>query len=400
MIRRYLRARSLRLLPALLGVLLLTLVLAPAALAIVDSGPITWLPAESTYGVAETPFVAVPMAPPGMGATSLAPGAAFGAGFWDDGAEVYVMGFLNAMPMSASMPGMAETELGLTPLFYGVPLELVFEKTAGQRINAVALLGDPDSLVSIEPTDPATLTAATEFTVRATVTDPVESASGNVGAAFGLSIDCSSLAARDFQNSLFVTDMHWLDIDPPTIGADGLAGLRAHGDPGTQATFDGIFAPAFLTAMGFTDFSQVQGYVDLTAVTGWSGAALTVLGAGDGSLWPAGSWKYRVTNSNWCTHNILFGRLTRPAKAVGISPKGTISTTRPTFKWRKTSLAAKYEVRVYKGSRLLQKKTGATALSWRAGKALPRGVYLTWKVRAVNAAGAGSFSTALRFKVR
>ena len=398
MIRRYSRARSLRLLPALLGVLLLTLLLAPAALATVDSGPITWMPAESTYGVAETPFVAVPMGPAGSGATSLGPGAAYGAGFWDGASEVYVMGFVNTP--SAGMPGMAETELSLTPLYYGVPLKLVFQKTAGQRVDSVALLGDPDSLVSIEPADPAALTAATQFTVRATVTDPVQSASGNVGAAFGLSVDCSSLAARDFQGSLFVTDMHWLDIDPPTVGATGLAGLRAHGSDGTEATFDGIFAPAFLTAMGFTDFSQVQGYVDLTAVTGWTGAALTVLGAGDGSLWPADSWKYRVTNSNWCTHNILFGRLTRPAKAAGISPKATISTTRPTFKWRKTSLAAKYEVRVYKGSRLLQKKTGATALSWRAGKALPRGVYLTWKVRAVNAAGAGSFSTSLRFKVR
>ena len=276
----------------------------------------------------------------------------------------------------------------------------MFQKTAGQRIDSVAMLGDPDSLVSIDPADPATLTAATEFTVRATVTDPVQSASGNVGAAFGLSVDCSSLPARDFQNSLFVTNMHWLDIDPPTFSSTGLAGLSAHGHYGTEATFDGIFAPAFLTAMGFTDFSQVQGYVDLTAVTGWTGAALTVPGVGDGSLWPAGSWKYRITNSNWCTHNILFGRLTSPAKASGVSPKGTISTTRPTFKWRKTSRAARYEVRVYKGSRLLLKKTGASLLSWKASKALPKGVTLTWKVRGVNGSGVGSFSTALRFKVR
>ncbi len=374
MIRRCSNARSRRLLPALFGVLLLTLLPAPAALARVVAGPVTWLPADSTYGVAETPFVTVPMAPAGIGATSLASGAAFGAGFWDDSSEVYVMGFLNSMPLSASMPGIAETELGPTPLVAGVPLELVFQKAAGQHIDSVAILGDPDSLVSIDPADPATLTAATEFTVRATVTDPVQSASGDVNAAFGLGVDCSSLAARDFQNSLFVTNMHWLDIDPPTFSSTGLAGLSAHGHYGTEATFDGIFAPAFLTAMGFTDFSQVQGYVDLTAVTGWTGAALTVPGVGDGSLWPAGSWKYRITNSNWCTHNILFGRLTSPAKASGVSPKGTISTTRPTFKWRKTSRAARYEVRVYKGSRLLLKKTGATALSWRAGKALPKGV--------------------------
>jgi hypothetical protein len=398
MVRRYTSAHSLRLLPALLGVLLLTLLLAPAALATVGSSPITWLPADSSYGVAESPFVAVPMAPAGTGATSLGQGAAFGGGFWDGSSEVYVMGFADTV--LTGMPGIQETELSSTPLYYGVPLKLVFQKTAGQRIDSVAILGDPGSLVSIEPADPAALTAATQFTVRATVTDPVQSRSGNVGAAFGLCVDCSSLAARDFQGSLFVTNMHWLDIDPPTFSSTGLAGLTAHGSPGTEATFDGIFAPAFLTAMGFSDFNDVQGYVDVTAVTGWTGAALTVPGVGDGSLWPAASWKYRITNSNWCTHNILFGRLTSPPKAVGVSPRGTVTTTRPTFRWKKANLAARYEVRVYKGSRLLLKKTGASLVSWKASKALPRGVYLTWKVRAVNSAGAGSYSSAIKFKVR
>jgi hypothetical protein len=378
MVRRYTSAHSLRLLPALLGVLLLTLLLAPAALATVGSSPITWLPADSSYGVAESPFVAVPMAPAGTGATSLGQGAAFGGGFWDGSSEVYVMGFADTV--LTGMPGIQETELSSTPLYYGVPLKLVFQKTAGQRIDSVAILGDPGSLVSIEPADPAALTAATQFTVRATVTDPVQSRSGNVGAAF-------------------VTNMHWLDIDPPTFSSTGLAGLTAHGSPGTEATFDGIFAPAFLTAMGFSDFNDVQGYVDVTAVTGWTGAALTVPGVGDGSLWPAASWKYRITNSNWCTHNILFGRLTSPAKATGVSPKGTIGATRPTFKWKRTSLAARYEVRVYRGSKLLLKKTGATLLSWKASKALPKGVTLTWKVRGVNGSGIGAFSTALKFRI-
>ncbi len=70
------------------------------------------------------------------------------------------------------------------------------------------------------------------------------------------------------------------------------------------------------------------------------------------------------------------------------------------FKWKKLGTATKYEVRVYKGAKLLLKKTGATALSWKAGKALPRKVYLTWKVRGANASGAGTFSTALKFKIR
>ena len=54
--------------------------------------------------------------------------------------------------------------------------------------------------------------------------------------------------------------------------------------------------------------------------------------------------------------------------------------------------AAKYEVRVYKGSRLIRKKTGITKLSWKCTRPLPRGVRLSWKVRAVNAVGAGPWS--------
>jgi hypothetical protein len=401
MVRWISTVRCRLLLPLLCGVLLLTLLAAPAAMALVGSGPITWSPTASTYGVSETPFVALPApAPAGTGATSLmASDAAYGAGFWDATAQVYAMGFVNAIPMSPGLPSMLETELSGTPLSYGVPLKLVFAKDAGQRVDSVAILGRPDALVSVEPSDPAALTAATQFTVRATVTDPVASYSGNVGAAFGLIVDCSDAAARDFQGSLFVTDLHWLDIDPPTFSATGLAGLSAHGVNGVEATFDGIFPLSFLTAMGIADPTQVQGYVDIAAVTGLSSATFTVLGAGDGSLWPLGYWKYRLTNSAWSTHNILYGRLAAPSKAAGLSPKGTVATTRPTFKWKKLTTAKTYEVRVYKGSTLLLKKTGVTTLSWKASKALPRKVYLTWKVRGVNASGAGTYSAALKFKI-
>jgi len=228
----------------------------------------------------------------------------------------------------------------------------------------------------------------------------VASASGNVGAAFGLIIDCAADDARDYYGSLFIANIHWLDVQPPSFTSAGMAGLNANGLNGVQATFDGIFAPAFLTVMGISDPNTVEGYVDATEVTGWPGAAFTVLGAGDGSLWPSGYWKYRITNSTWSRHDMMFGRQTAPARAVGVSPKGTIRGTRPTFKWKKLGGAASYEVRVYKGARLLLKKTGCKALSWRAGKALPRKVYLTWKVRGTNSAGAGPWSTKLRFKIR
>jgi hypothetical protein len=393
-----------RLLVAIAGALFVALFVALAfaslASATTTPSPITWAPADSTYGAGATPFVALPSpAPAGTGATSLGLGAAYGAGFWDSCSGGYVMGFVNSVPMSLSLPGLAQTELSATPLAAGVPLVLAFDKTAGQRINSLAILGDPDALVTIEPSDPSTLTAATRFTVRATVADPVQSYHGDVAAAFGLLVDCSASTARDYQNSLFVTDMHWLDIDPPTFTAAGMAGLTAHGSNGSVATFAGVFSPAFLTAMGIADPTQVQGYVDLTAVAGWTNATFAVLGQGDGSLWPSDWWKYRVTNGTWCTHTIMFGQLTRPVSPVVVGPKGVIATARPTLKWRRVGTAARYEVRVYKRGTLVMRKTGLTTLQWRTSRALPKGVWLTWKVRGSNGVGAGAWSTAPRFKV-
>ena len=379
---------------------LLVLTFAVAAPVALGASPILWAPADSTYGVSSTSFIAVGSpAPAGTGMTQPPTGVAFGCGFWTPDTEVFSFGFVTPEYTGPGMPTLDQTDLMGTVLSPATPLSLVFTKAAGRRIDSVAIVGDPDAQVSLDYAG-ASLTEATQFTVRATVTDPVASASGNAAAAFGLVIDCATASAHNYYGSLFVTDMHWFDVQPPTFTSAGMAGLSAHGTNGVMATLDGIFAPEFLTTMGISDPNAVQGYVDATAVTGWSGAAFYALGQGDGSLWPTGYWKYRITNSTWSRHNLMFGRQTAPARAVGVSPKGKISRRRPTFAWRKVASSAGYEVRVYKGSKLLLKKTACTAISWRASKALPRKVALTWKVRAVNGAGAGAWSAALRFKIR
>jgi len=88
-----------------------------------------------------------------------------------------------------------------------------------------------------------------------------------------------------------------------------------------------------------------------------------------------------------------------PGKPTAKAPKGTITQVKPTFKWSKAPRAAKYEVRVYKGSTLKVKKTGITTLSWKCGTALSTNVNLTWKVRGRNASGNGAWSNRLTFKV-
>ncbi len=48
-----------------------------------------------------------------------------------------------------------------------------------------------------------------------------------------------------------------------------------------------------------------------------------------------------------------------PSKPVATAPRGTVRAIMPTFAWSKATGASSYELRVYKGSKLLLKKTGA-----------------------------------------
>jgi hypothetical protein len=106
------------------------------------------------------------------------------------------------------------------------------------------------------------------------------------------------------------------------------------------------------------------------------------------------------TVANRGSVTVFTGVLATPARPTPKSPKGLISSRTPTFRWSAVAGAATYQVRVYRGSRLIRAKTGIATTSWKVAQRLPRGVRLTWKVRAVNASGAGVWSTRPWFKVR
>jgi hypothetical protein len=385
-------------------VLLVVLLAVSASAALADS-PVTWQPAASNYGPlpSPTPFATGFPIPDGYGgaAGGTLPTTAVAGGVWDAASSVYTVGFAIPPITVGGLPSMAQTELSATPLEADTRLSMMFTKAAGQRVDSIAMLADPDAPVSLSY-NAATLTASTQFTVVASVAEPVASAGGKVNAAFGMAIDCSPAAGRDAYGSIFVTDMSWLDIAPPAFTSSGVAGLSANGANGVKATFDGILSPELLAYWGVKDPATVQGFVGSSPIAGLTGATFARLGTG--ANWPAGYEKYRVTNSAWSKHDILWGvsapPVVKPAKAVGTSPKGTVRGTKPTFKWRAVSGARSYELRVYKGSKQLLMKAGVTGLSWKASKALPKGANLTWKVKAVNKGGAGPWSAALRFKIR
>ena len=384
------RVRTLATLAALVLALLWVVGLAQAGAA----SPILWDPANSTYN--GTSFVAVGSpAPPGTGRTQ--DGSAYGGGGDSGGVEGF--GF-TAGPIFGP-PTMAQTELTGTALPAGTQLLLHFTKPAGLKVNYIAILADPNAKVSVNTGSSVSLTDATAFWVIATIPDPVKSAGGDVSAAFGLTLDYTADPARDYDAALFVTDMHFLDVQPPTLSVTGRAGLSANGFAGIKATFDGIFSGALLTRLGATNPALVAGHIDTGPIfPGSTTATFGYRGMGSDTLWDAGLHKFRITNSSWSAHNVLWGRLAKPGKPTAKSPKGVIRAVRPTFRWSKIGLAKTYEVRVYKGTKLLVKKTGITATSWRCSKALPKGVWLKWKVRAKNAAGLGLWSTARTIKVR
>ena len=89
-----------------------------------------------------------------------------------------------------------------------------------------------------------------------------------------------------------------------------------------------------------------------------------------------------------------------PGRPSLSSPKGLIASRTPSFRWRPTAGASSYEVRVYRGSKLVKAKSGVSTTAWKCTMRLPRQVWLTWKVTARNVTGWGPWSAALRFKVK
>ncbi len=156
---------------------------------------------------------------------------------------------------------------------------------------------------------------------------------------------------------------------------------------------------------------QGSAYVFTRFGAGWS--QYRKLTAGDGAAEDSFGWSAAISDATVVVGSLgadvgtnaeqgaaYVFRVPRPARPAARSPKGFIGSRTPTFRWRAVAGAAAYEVRVYKGSRLLKKQVGITRTSWKCTKRLPRQAWLTWKVRARNVAGYGAWSAKLRLRVR
>jgi hypothetical protein len=106
-----------------------------------------------------------------------------------------------------------------------------------------------------------------------------------------------------------------------------------------------------------------------------------------------------LAGTAWAAAPEGIGNGARLGKPTARVPSGVITDVTPTFRWSKVAGAATYELRVYQSSGLLLKKAGIAKPSWKCTRALPMNTSLTWKVRAVNAHGAGAWSSSIGFGI-
>lgn len=266
----------------------------------------------------------------------------------------------------------------------GTALVLVFNKAASDKINFSALLADAAQTVSYE------LVSDTKIRIRASIVDPVQSASGDAAAAFGLVLSYADSAAIDFKGTVFATNMHYLDLAGPTDINPGTAGINGNGVNGVAVNFNAFLPLQFLASFGVTEanVSEVNGYIDGVAVPA---GTFTNLGL-DSSLGfnfndssnPNNTvLKAKVTNSTWSAHTIGFGRLSsadttgptiivtgklsRTVSGAATTVKGTVadlsgvaklqySTKKPTSGFKNAALK-KTGAWSVKLSKLVRKKT-------------------------------------------
>ncbi|MFT7687220.1 MAG: hypothetical protein ACI9FB_002572 [Candidatus Azotimanducaceae bacterium] len=292
---------------------------------------ITWNPAQSTHnGIA---FVEVA---PGVGTVEFqAPSPTNPAGAGLTVGTSYVFGFSTAASQGASQPSMADTNLAGSTLGAGTSLVLVFDKGTSDEISFIAMVADASNLGNIGIKQ----LSATQIEIRAKIVDPILSLSNNpdaVGAAFGMVIQLvGATGGFDMKGTVFVSDMHWQDIETPTFGdlpqstddvegfAAGIAGqgLSVIGGAGT-AKFTAYMQESFFEfarANGVnTSGGECLGYRTFVELTGSddgferlnspieSAASLSNFDVdGDGNA--DAMWQFRITNSEWSRQTLSFG---------------------------------------------------------------------------------------------
>lgn len=287
---------------------------------------VRWDIANSTFGNGDTPFTAF-----GDFGVAAGPVPAIGGSFSNPAG--LLMGFVKTTDISG-VPTIAQTDLTGTSLPAGEIVKLRFTKLADDKVKFVGLLADPNQPIVF------TALSSTSFMITARIADPVESASGNAGAAFGMLIVTEELAP-DFGGTIFATDLHWLDIEIPSIDTDGVFSISGNGKQGVAATTTAIIPIDKLSEFGLTEDTagDVRGYIDGVAVPEGSFVNQGVSSpAGFEFLNPQNPENKvliaSIINSSWSPHDLQYGVMSdeKPTVTVTGRLKRTVKSASTTVK--------------------------------------------------------------------
>jgi len=280
---------------------------------------VTWDVGNSTFGDFDTPFV------PFTGNFGIASGPvpAIGASFTQPAG--LLMGSVNTVTISGT-PTLSQTDLSGTALPAGTVVKLRFTKAAGDQVKFIGLLADPNQAIVY------TALSSTAFMVTARIANPVESASGNAAAAFGMLIVTSEIVG-DFGGTIFATDLHWLDIGVPRFDSSGIFAISGNGKAGVTATTTAIIPVDKLPVFGLTEETagSARGYIDDSFLPNGSFTNQGVSApAGFQYLNSANPQnkvlKVSIINSSWSTHDLQYGVLAKNAKPT-VVVTGKLSRT-------------------------------------------------------------------------
>ena len=276
-------------------------------MATMASADVTWDITNSTYN--GTAFVTVDEAP-GMGQAGSGPTIAYAGGSMDG--SVFHMGFQSSAPGASPQ----NDDVAGTALDAGTRVTLAFTKDASDYINYIAMNADTSAGVSLTQLTP------TNFAISFTVVNPVSSASGDLGAAFGMGINIATNSEVDYGGSVFVADLCPGDVTDPVNPLSGAMTINARGLNGVTADFVMCATTNWMARVGMSTPSLAAGYFSDTngvrtalppgftmTANGYYNVALGVFTNRN----HADSYCFELQNSEWSAHDLGVATITESA---------------------------------------------------------------------------------------
>ena len=170
------------------------------------------------------------------------------------------------------------------------------------------------------------------------VINPVESASGDMGASCGLIISCSPAHTGGIKahGSVFYGNLYSLDMGVAVYPSTNTVGMRVNGKNGVEATFTALLSDSFLinnypevNPLNLpANSSSMRGFIpDLDASDYTVDKSAPVITTGfdiDGNGKNNKMYKVVIKNSNWSPHDLMFGKESNPVGVETINKSAGI----------------------------------------------------------------------------